>query len=613
MTTGFTNTPSNDGGDFTVGRSTQIIVIVTDNWGVLCFDHQLKPKWETFLVDEVEKGHYHSEITVSIIPTSTTTNIMGIEAGVGGNGYNGMVVIGGRMEPKRNIIHKPHKVPIGLDPKKHSNHDFLSEDEDEDNIVVGVDGDKKDKKGHDHDKDDKPEDFEVHRDEAHFSFFALDAEIGSKIWSHEENDFKPANPHATETHKSGTDTPNHSFKQHVFSQLEHLGEVSWKEFKDSILAILPHTWSSNYDTRFQLRHFEKKSNVVKGGGGEGGDNWKSELVGVFSSDLEAFSLLTPQQKSQNKHFKNPNVLVVHNKNGIEVIQIQNGRTLCKLVLDSTDMKRNGEHFIVYIDINNDGVLDQIHTITGNTPTGKKQFSGGNQSNKLCVSLGLSGLPPRDYLFNSSICGVGNSDYTSWLMNFDSNTGTIPSTIQSVTPAIIQDFSTQRLEIVHLISSGKVTCLDEYGRQIWQVNTEAQWYKQTQLLLTPYPSIQSFSFEQYGRKQNLMAIGEALVILDMDGTILFTQELDNFEEDPVLAPPIIGDINNDGYNDVILVNLHGYNIYYIEKSYSNMLFPIIGLVIFGALLVLMFLGSADNIIIQKKPIARHLQFKKRSTD
>ncbi len=53
-------------------------------------------------------------------------------------------------------------------------------------------------------------------------------------WKHEEGDFFPTDPHEKEENNDDEIEgimPAHSFKQHVFSQVRHLGEVDWRQYK----------------------------------------------------------------------------------------------------------------------------------------------------------------------------------------------------------------------------------------------------------------------------------------------------------------------------------------------------------------------------------------------
>ncbi|KAK5577541.1 hypothetical protein RB653_002484 [Dictyostelium firmibasis] len=619
----------------------QIIVVVTDGWAVLCFNDKLKKLWESYASDEVLPGHYQSEISITILPTKIPDD-------------KGIVIVGGRMEPLPGVVHKPHySIPM---------------------FGEKIETDK----NHDHKRDDDHDSFTAHREENHFSYFSYDCQDGYKRWSHEENDFKPENPHTTEEHKKDSDISLHSFKQHIFSQLEHLGEVDWKTYRDSILASLPHKWSSNFDTKLEPRHFEKKINTIRGttttndatntiNGLMGSSNTlNNEMIEFYSKNFDTFSILSrkDQISFKSQHIENPNVIVTHHKYGIEVIHIVSGKTLCKLVLDGTDFYGDSNRYIVYLDLNGDGVLDQVRSYAGNFKNSQlggrknKNQDSDDSEDSYCVGLGLSGLPPRESLFDLKICNdqIFNMEYYLWkdsnlnnnnndkgdnniddeiedagiieenkmkqqqqkkqkkkkfddkLLKNQKSASTMAKSermIQTVSPVFFRSSNTDRLSALFMVNTGLISCFDtasQGGKKIWRVETGIHWSKH--LEPNTYPSLQVFSFDVLSTQPFILAVGEqSMVILNENGDILVDQQLLNGGEgNPIMAPPIIGDFNNDGINDLLITSLSGYSIYVTEKGTYSTLLPMIGLVLIGTLLFLLLLSGETG----KKVIAKKLQ-------
>jgi len=609
----------------TMGNNQQIIVVVTDGWAILCFDYKLNLLWESFATDEVESGHYHSEISITVVPIS----LIGED--------EGLVVVGGRLEPLPDSIHKPHyNIPLtntivgGGGEKKDDDKDFLSE------------GDNDDSHGDKH-KDEN----ELHRDEeSHFSYYAFDAKTGLKRWSHEEDDFKPLNPHEKEGHRVN----EHSYKQHIFNELDHLGEVEWKVYRDSVLSSLPHTWSTNYDTRLQARHFEKRTSSIKGKTDtaaldqttEQQQGWKSDFVGITPGH-DIFTLLTYQQQD-NLIVKDPNVIVNHNKNGIEVIQIHSGRTVCRLVMDSTDFHRNSDHFIVYLDVNQDGVLDQIHSIAGNVPGLSRLKENNNEKDNKkkktsvsCMALAMAGIPPRDYLFTRSICGYASAIDIDPVHLNGNNNHKDPHYFQTAPPTFIQNPITKQLDTIFFVNTGRISSIQANGKQNWKTSTETTWKRHIEphtfpsiqvfsLLSTPSNSFYLSSQQQQQQQQYIIAVGgESMTILDDKGNIIIEQSFeDKAEKNPVMGPPIIGDLNNDGYNDFLIPTLFGYKAYITEKgsysgSSSSLLLPLIGFIVLISLIFLLITTSSSSSKSSSSSSTNdlrskfNLNSKKRSTD
>ncbi|EFA84147.1 hypothetical protein PPL_03221 [Heterostelium album PN500] len=583
--------------------STQLVVVVTEEWEVLVFDHQLKPLWERYVVDEIPKNHYHSEVTIQVVS-------------------NGLIIVGGRLEAIPNELHRSHITPaIGIDPNAlASKVGTLDEGDPTAATATGETASKEgDAHAHDHEKE------EVHRDENHFSFYAFSAYNGQMHWHHDELSFLPENTHADEEHH---DEKRHSYKQHVYSLLEHIGEVSWKSYKQSMLAAMPHRWSSKFDTRFQLAHFEKQGanrhNPTKGNNEA---DWNTEVIGVHPSHFEGLtggnSAPAQYPHAETDHIDEPNVVIAHTKAGMEVIQLQNGRTLCKLLLDSTNKAENSDHYITYTDLNNDGVVDQVHAIAGNLP-GSSMFSR-NRRQEICLALGMSGLPPRDYLFNRSICHEGGMDFDYFFWR-SSPAAEVSRGAQTVAPAIIASANTvagsaKLNDVVFLVNSGKITSVRHTGRANWQRDTDARWQKDGQPY--PHPSIQAFSLEVYGPKTNLLAVADHIVILDQQGEILISERLgkkgsqklaggmsaskshaageqEHYQPTDAAAlsvmpmgPPIIGDLNNDGYNDVIVPTVHGYYVYQLERGHSTFILSLFVIIISLAFTVMLYLGLGNQ--------------------
>ncbi|KYQ93659.1 hypothetical protein DLAC_05044 [Tieghemostelium lacteum] len=544
-------------------QRSKIIAIVTSDFSLLCFDHQLRPKWETLVIEDMEKEHYISEIAITISPV----NVYKEED-------EGLVIVAGRIEPMEGHAHKSH-LSIAIDLQEKHEIDYLEEDEQ-----------------HDHNEAEEAQDAEYNhfsRDEFHFSFFAFDAKTGSKRWSHEEGDFIVENPHDKESHSK------HSVRQHIFDPIDHLGEVNWRMYQDSVLDSLPHHWSSNYDTKLELKHFSRKqTNTMKqqNATSSGLSEWNSELIGVYKSNLDSLlNIFSTKDLEDSIHRKDPNVLVAHNSNGIEVIHLHSGKTLCKLLMDSTHPNRllqeGNDHFIVYMDINGDGILDQMHSITSTNPDSNPLLFKGSQ----CLGLAMTGKPPRDYLYRREIC---DKDYASLFFNLPtSNQKKQKSSLSKLStcpPTFIRNPETGELEVVHIVSNGMATSISPKGIENWKTDTNVQWDHTQEPY--PYASVQPFSFYSQGHKSNFSKV--MITLSKMNEKTTLTRLVDTYN--PVLAPPVIGDLNNDGYSDIILNTLHGYKVYTIRQksfTFDAVLLPFLSILVLLSLSVFLVYHNNSN--------------------
>jgi hypothetical protein len=83
--------------------------------------------------------------------------------------------------------------------------------------------------------------------------------------------------------------------------------------------------------------------------------------------------------------------------GLEVVHLFTGRTLCKLLLPAPGL---------HADINGDGVVDHIQA-HGWHPHANSDPQGGGREHQhsvpRCWATATTGLPVREQLFNGSIC------------------------------------------------------------------------------------------------------------------------------------------------------------------------------------------------------------------
>ncbi|XP_071714628.1 uncharacterized protein [Rutidosis leptorrhynchoides] len=154
------------------------------------------------------------------------------------------------------------------------------------------------------------------------------------------------------------------------------GEFECREFIESVLGTMPHHWDRREDTMLKLAHFRRhKRKAVKRTPGKnsnypshkpeenhppGKDDSKkiSNLIGkaanfANSAKTKKASPYVLTITNYTQLWWVPNVVVAHEKEGIEVLHLASGRTLCKLHL-----QEGGLH----ADVNGDGVLDHVQVL-----------------------------------------------------------------------------------------------------------------------------------------------------------------------------------------------------------------------------------------------------------
>ncbi|KAJ6989909.1 hypothetical protein NC653_018421 [Populus alba x Populus x berolinensis] len=202
-----------------------------------------------------------------------------------------------------------------------------------------------------------------------------------------------------------------------------------QEFRESILGVMPHHWDRREDTVLQLSHFRRhKRKTSKKSNGKnsnypfhkpeenhppGKDTTKkiSNLIGKAAKYASSTKSKKPSQyiptiTNYTQLWWVPNVVVAHQKEGIEAVHLASGRTLCKAVLTSS-MKFIASISFIFKKVafmlisNGDGVLDHVQAVGGNGAE-KTVVSGAMEVLQPCWAVATSGVPVREQLFNASI-------------------------------------------------------------------------------------------------------------------------------------------------------------------------------------------------------------------
>ncbi|CAI6009301.1 unnamed protein product [Closterium sp. NIES-65] len=280
----------------------------------------------------------------------------------------------------------------------------------------------------------------------HFSYYAFDVATGAMRWKHDSKDF-----HRDMSALSQQLLPQHNYKLDASSlSSRHFGEMECREFRESILKHLPHRWDHRHDTRFELasihRHRRRMHKRLPGSGRHGAphhaahphgtpprllagrDHERNVFARAVGKAVDAAGSTKKAKHAQHHvhgnalahHWWAHNAVIAHLEEGIEVIHLYSGRTICKLLLPD-----HGLH----ADVNGDGVLDHVQVrcggfrcsavghsavqgriggIEASGALGDELFTFGSEEEasevvKSCWTMALSGIPPTQPLFNGSIC------------------------------------------------------------------------------------------------------------------------------------------------------------------------------------------------------------------
>ncbi|KAK8964737.1 hypothetical protein KSP40_PGU019539 [Platanthera guangdongensis] len=577
----------------------QVLVVVTSGWSVMCFDHNLKKLWENNLQEDFPHGAHHSEIAITI--SNFTLK----------HGDAGLVIIGGRME------------------MKHHTMDFFEE-----NLL----SDKTDDLNHRNASEKRGSGNGVSVDLRHFAFYAFGGRSGTIRWTRKNENVQ------VEPSDASRLIPQHNYKldAHALNS-RHPGEFECREFRESILGVMPHRWDRREDTSLELSHFirHKRKLLKKMSGkpstsalhkpvennppGKDSSNKIARAIGKAASYAGS-----AKQKKRHLYFPTitnhtqlwwvPNVAVAHHKEGIEAVHLASGRTICKLHLPEGGL---------HADINGDGVLDHVQVV-GRNSAESTVVTGSMEVLRPCMAVATSGVPVREQLFNASICHHSHfnifqhSDFTrSFGRTVDS------SSVEVATPVLLHKDDGHKHkrshgDIIFLTSHGQiystfVVAWSLFGNVFssrypliashpqaatwsWSVTTGLTRALSTALMsigeATVVPTLRAFSLRAHSREEVIIAAGDhEAVVISPGGSLLASIELPGSPTHTL----ILEDFSGDGFTDIILVTSGGVYGFVLTRQPGALFFS----TLVGCLLIIMgviFVSQHLNSMGKAKPRA-----------
>ncbi|THU44995.1 hypothetical protein C4D60_Mb02t13220 [Musa balbisiana] len=333
-------------------------------------------------------------------------------------------------------------------------------------------------------------------------------------------------------------------------------------------------------------------------------NYKLDVHALNARHPGERSLYIPTITNHTQVWWVPNVVVAHQKEGIEAVHLASGRTICQLHLPEGGL---------HADINGDGVLDHVQVVGAN---GAEQtvVSGSMEVLKPCWAVATSGVPVREQLFNVSICHHSpfnlfqHGDFArSFGRNYD------VGSLEVATPILVSrdDGHKHRKgshgDVVFLTNHGEVTSYSPglHGHDAvwrWQISTGATWsnvpspFRMMEDVIVP--TLKSFPLHAHSDKEVIVAAGEhEAVVISHGGNMLASIELPGLPTHAL----VLEDFSNDGLTDIILVTSGG--VYgYVQTRQPGALFfsTLVGCLI--VVIVVIFVSQHLNSISKGKPRA-----------
>eukprot|EP00195_Chlamydomonas_chlamydogama_P008599 CAMPEP_0202890806 /NCGR_PEP_ID=MMETSP1392-20130828/1099_1 /ASSEMBLY_ACC=CAM_ASM_000868 /TAXON_ID=225041 /ORGANISM="Chlamydomonas chlamydogama, Strain SAG 11-48b" /LENGTH=667 /DNA_ID=CAMNT_0049574447 /DNA_START=241 /DNA_END=2241 /DNA_ORIENTATION=+ len=553
----------------------QVVVVLTAQWQVLCFDHNLKLLWEKNVKHKFPHHSHIKEASIFVSPHQVRV------------GDRGLVVVGASME-RGDLASGEGLEAEGGDGRPA----LVFDDEDVLKAEMRLEQEARERarsaratdKLEDLDAGDPLSGLDASR---HFSYYAFEGGSGDERWHHSGADF-----HKDLEDLAGELRPQNDFRLDA-EKLEgrHFGEASCRDYRESVLHVLPHSWTSPRDTRLAEAHFIKHKHgqgAQKAGLAARGKHQAHTKTtrtiskappaqhhgGILSSMFGARHLRQDQHaggphaapphhaRQHNKHWQHhnftANALVAYLEEGMEVVHLFSGRTVCRLHLPPG---------VLHADVNGDGVVDHIQVYHGATAEGQDVDSDANihHPGSHCSAVAMSGIPPRERLFEINICRT-NKFISKVGTNAVFSHATASSTPTEFTtpvllpiPQLSHGYRSHRAQhglLVFASNKGEVAAYNARGLHMWQNYYPTTWPHSSTVDSDEQrvvPTLRALPLHRHAMPTTILAAGaNSAVILSEHGHLLDTLWLPH----PPNQPLVVTDFNGDGLNDIVLVSAHG---------------------------------------------------------
>ncbi|KAL0205487.1 hypothetical protein P9112_000794 [Eukaryota sp. TZLM1-RC] len=273
----------------------EVIIVVTEDFGVFCFDQHLNLLWDSHLYHDVQDA-LHDLATFEIAVT---------------------------VVPQRIVVGDEGCVVVAVRPRKVTHRDT--------------------------DSDLSPFDDELI---SHVDYFAFAGRTGEERWCHVASDDVSRESGITDLWEI-----DERMSASSFGHSHHHTENDWRVFRSSVLNSLPFSWSgpldSKIDSEFFITDDKLTEEIAKGSFGDAHEQLARDSYSPFltiQQQRNVFSVkLLHYQLKKDKVFDN--VIIGSFGNGIEVVHLYTGKVLAHLTLLSDKSS--------YADVNDDGLIERV--------------------------------------------------------------------------------------------------------------------------------------------------------------------------------------------------------------------------------------------------------------
>ncbi|CAM9885048.1 unnamed protein product [Ectocarpus sp. 6 AP-2014] len=357
-------------------RQQQRIVVVGEDSSVTCFNHQLGRLWTTSLAHEGSSSGEGGSFVIDQVAITVAHSVRKLDdrgrpkPGTG----EGLIVVGISMRHRDGRFHHSRAgrdpsggSPVdGADPLGVHVEAFVEGEEDSRDTV---------------EEEKMSEEEKGRRAAEHFSLFALDGETGEVRWSHGGG----AHHGAQDKQNGGDGGGGGGIRDYDYFDFGF--DLDYPGFGDDLLY-------NQTEGAAAVPAFEGLAAVAGAVGGGGGRRYRRFCDGGLVG-----------------------VVLARTRDGLEAVELSTGKPLSAVALPATAGTDAG----VYVDLNGDGVVDHVQAVGTRGGQGWGHLHEGVAMGHLseeptpsqpqparrflppCYALAVSGLPPREQLFNASLC------------------------------------------------------------------------------------------------------------------------------------------------------------------------------------------------------------------
>ena len=420
-----------------------------------------------------------------------------------------------------------------------------------------------------------------HEKEESSIYFALDAFTGEIIWQNDAHHRQHSN-----NHKSDIDTDHHlplSSMGRRRSRLSQYTEAVQKvdesesseeclhHFRKLILdetaGVLPHSFwhqhgdrgSLEWDTKLVSSHFDRK-------------RWRKKQTQNPSWLAQELSGNANRKVKRQLHFGHPNVAIFHNRHGINVLSLRNGKQVCHLSLLEN---------MLHADINRDGTVDTIEIVAR---TSKHDATGTGKS--LCNAVITSGTSETII----DICNDRDGQSRNEARQIHG--------LSAAPPLIVETYDSDIMthDIIIALNNGLVKRYDTHGRRKWTARGSfddiPSWDQgpgahNGYLFLIDFDGTSTYHMSAAAQRPILLSGDDKMAIFTAGGGRL----LDKAEyPQSFVGKPILQDLNGDGTTDVLITTVDGVWGYCIDITNGGSAFLNILNGLLASFVVVAFLSS-----------------------